>query len=123
MAEFYSLNPKKMERYLPFMSERLRQSKRDISEIGWTNGRYVAQAIGASMSKSGRYPNEPIDFYGVQMIEDEETGERHTCTDADRFWAFASNVNASREIKAIDAKIAEERASKARSDGTESVSE
>ena len=112
-----------MERYQPFMLERYRQGKSDISEMGWTNGMYVARAIDSALPKGKRYPDTPLDLYGTPMIEDEETGESHACTDADRFWAFASNVNANREIKAIDAKIAEERASKARSDGSEGMTE
>lgn len=89
MEEFYRLNPKRIERYQPFLMARLKADKDDDSERGWINGSYVARAIGAAMSKRNKYPNEPIKFY-----EPETNDEGEPLTDADRFNAFAAAFNA-----------------------------
>lgn len=61
-----------------------------MSEVGWTNGRYVAIAIGTSFSKGKRYPNEPYEVFDMTR---EHTAEQQEFTDADRFWAFAQAFN------------------------------
>lgn len=66
-----------------------------MSEVGWTNGRYVALAIGTSFSKGKRYPNEPDVIFDMSH----EHTEEHELTDADRFWAFAQAFNKQAESK------------------------
>jgi len=86
------MNPRKLERYQPFLLERFKRTKENDSELGWIGGQYVARAIGAVMPKGKRYPDEPIRFYGPQ--EDEEG---NVLTDADRFQAFATMFNKANE--------------------------
>ena len=90
MEEFYHTNPKELERHLPFLIERYKSDANKLSEIGWTNGQYVAIAIGTSFSKGKRYPNEPYEVFDMTR---EHTAEQQEFTDADRFWAFAQAFN------------------------------
>lgn len=90
MEEFYRTNPKELERHLPFLIERYKSDANKLSEIGWTNGQYVAIAIGTSFSKGKRYPNEPYEVFDMTR---EHTAEQQEFTDADRFWAFAQAFN------------------------------
>lgn len=108
MEQFYRLNPKKLTRYQPFLNEKAKQTALDADSKAWRHGAYVQAAIGSCLSKNNKYPNQPrmMDQYSV----DEENGEVYEVTDADRFWAFASAMNQKKEIKAIDDKIAAERA-------------
>ena len=80
---------------------------RDNDERAWRHGNYVQAAIIASFPKGRKYPTKPL--LEDQFIADED-GEIHEITDAERFWAWAESMNQSMEIKAIDKKIAEERA-------------
>ena len=90
--EFYRLNPKKMERYQPFLMARYKLQKDEDSERGWVNGAYVARAIGASFSRCGKYPNSPIAFYETNTVDDE-------FTDVERFKAFAAVFNKANEAR------------------------
>lgn len=94
LEEFYRMNPRKLERYQPFLLERFKRTKENDSELGWIGGQYVARAIGAVMPKGKRYPDEPIRFYGSQEDED-----GNVITDADRFQAFAAMFNKANEGK------------------------
>ena len=106
LLTFYSFNPAKMERYEPYMSEWQDAQKTGMSETGWTNGLYVAQAIGATFSKSGKYPDSPLELYrSVSADGDEDEEPVHKFTDADRFGAWAAMFNKSREVN--EAKKAE----------------
>lgn len=97
LDEFYRLNPKKLERYQPFLMERLKKAKDQDSEVGWINGQYVARAVSAVLPKGKRYPETPIRFYGLP--EDEEG---NVITDADRFAAWATMFNKANEGKFKD---------------------
>lgn len=87
METFYRLNPAKMERYQPYMTEMLKHRKDEASMTGWVNGLYVGRAIGASIPNGTKYPDEPLRLY--KTAEDEE----EQLTDADRFFAFAQVFN------------------------------
>lgn len=102
MMEFYQLNPKKVQRYQPYMMEMLKQGKDDISENGWTNGLYVARAIGTCLSKNKKYPQTPLKLY--QSAEDE------VVSDAERFqaWAIAFNASYDRKSKAEEGNVESE---------------
>lgn len=110
METFYRLNPKRLSRYQPFLNEAAKQRVIESDTHAWRTGSYVQAAIGSAFPKGRRYPSQPfvMDRYNI-----DEDGEVHEITDADRFWAFAQSVNQSREIKAIEEKIAQERAEKA----------
>lgn len=107
MDTFYRLNPKRLSRYQPYLNEAAKQRVIEADTQAWRNGSYVQAAIGSSFPKGRRYPSQPfvMDRYGH-----DEDGEVYELTDADRFWAFAQSVNQSREIKAIEDRIAKERA-------------
>ena len=90
MAEFYSLNPKLVMRYQPFMSKQLEKRQEDFHLGGWVFGQYFASAIGANFSKRAKYPKEP--YYMMKMYDDED--EVHVLTDAERFAMFAATFNA-----------------------------
>ena len=76
MEQFYQLDPVRMERYEPYMTEWLKTYREDMSEMGWTAGLYVQRAIGTAMSKSATYPDSPLTLY--------EKPQRHE-EDADAF--------------------------------------
>ena len=107
MEQFYRLNPTKLTRYQPYLNEQIKRRGINEDTIAWRHGGYVQAAVGALLSKRSRYPSQPrmLDNYAI-----DDDGEVYEMTDADRFWAFATAMNQTREIKAIDAKIAAERA-------------
>lgn len=74
------------------MTEWLKQNKYGSDETAWMHGAYVARAIGAVMSKNSKYPDNPLDFFGVRgnLTDD---GEAYALTDADRFGMFVANFN------------------------------
>lgn len=111
------MSPKKLTRYQPFLKEKIKQDAISVDTQAWRQGGYVQAAIGSVLPKGKRYPNQPymMDQYGV----DDDSGEVYELTDADRFWAFASAMNQSKEIKAIDDKIAAERAEMEKSESTD----
>jgi hypothetical protein len=96
METFYRLNPKKMERYQPYLLEMLKKRRDDISESGWANGIYVGRAIAVAFSKGKKYPDEPMRFYQV---------EEERVPDAERFRTFAIAFNASHKYKEVDKAI------------------
>lgn len=110
MDTFYRLNPKRLSRYQPFLNEAAKQRVIEADTQAWRTGSYVQAAIGSAFPKGRRYPSKP---FVMDRYEFDEDGEVHELTDADRFWAFAQSVNQSREIKAIEEKIAQERAEQA----------
>lgn len=90
--EFYRMNPKQIERYQPFLLEKIKYDRDEMSQRGWIDGQYVAKAISINFSKKAKYPDSPIQFYRpTEEIEEEE----YRVTDADKFWAGAMVFNAS----------------------------
>lgn len=103
VQEFYSLNPAKIERYQPFLNERLKQKGESISEVGWVNGLYVSRAIDGVLPKGKRYPDTPIRIYGT-LDDDGEDVERFN--DVDYFKAIAMTFNAGhRNLKPINDEV------------------
>ena len=90
VQEFYSLNPARLERYQPFLQERLKQKNEGISEVGWVNGLYVSRAIGGALPKGKRYPDSPIRLYGNPEEENEDTVPFN---DVEYFKAIAMTFN------------------------------
>lgn len=86
---FRKLNPKIMERYLPFFKEQVKYRRENVSDTGWVNGMYIGRAINSCFAKNAKYPEEPMKLWGE--ISPEENSE--TFTDADRFAVFASAFN------------------------------
>lgn len=86
---FYKLNPKKLERYLPFLEEERNEFVGDIHLTGWVYGQYIASSIGANLSKRAKYPAQPY-YINDHSTDDEET---YVMTDAERFEAFANVFN------------------------------
>lgn len=105
---FYTLNPKKMLRYQPYLSEWLKQSKHEESETGWVNGIYVTKAVAAVLAKQAKYPEEVIDLFGSSQSRSSDE-EAYVLTDADRFAGFAIQFNKSNEHRfdkpTIDADV------------------
>lgn len=95
---FYKLNPKKMLRYQPYLSEWLKQSKHEESETGWVNGIYVTKAVAAVLAKQAKYPEEVIDLFGNSQSRSGDE-EAYVLTDADRFAGFAIQFNKSNESR------------------------
>ena len=95
---FYKLNPKKMLRYQPYLSEWLKQSKHEENETGWVNGIYVTKAVAAVLAKQAKYPEEVIDLFGSGQSRSSEE-EAYVLTDADRFAGFAIQFNKSNESR------------------------
>lgn len=104
VQEFYSLNPARLERYQPFLQERLKQKNEGISEVGWVNGLYVSRAIGGALPKGKRYPDVPIKIYDSSNDNpDGEEEKQEPFTDADNFAAFAAVFNKRRsDLKPIN---------------------
>lgn len=91
MIEFYSLNPKLIMRYQPFMSKRMEKLREDTHFNGWVYGQYFGHSIGSSISRSAKYPSKP--FYTMDM-EEEEDAEVYVLSDVERFKMFALTFNA-----------------------------
>ena len=70
MHEFYSLNPKLVLRYQPFMKLRMEKLQEDTHFDGWVFGQYIAASIGANFSKKTKYPKQP--YYTMQIEDDTE---------------------------------------------------
>ena len=111
MAEFYSLNPKLIMRYQPFLAKRREKLAEDIHFDGWVSGQYISAAISANFSKH-KYPRKP--FYEMDLGIDEQEPEAKPLTDADRFMMFAltfnadhKNLPAKKELPVIDAEASE----------------
>ena len=94
---FYKLNPKKLERYLPYLKEESNGFIGDIHLAGWIYGQYIASSIGSNFSKRSKYPSQP--YYINDHHEDADDEEVYVMTDAERFEAFATvfNANMARE--------------------------
>lgn len=105
MQEFYSLNPARLERYQPFLQERLKQKGEDISNVGWVHGLYVSRAIGGALPKGKRYPDSPIRIYGNS--DEEENVEKFD--DVEYFKAIAMTFNKGHQnLKPISEKTDED---------------
>lgn len=107
MEEFYSLNPKLILRYQPFLAKRREKLAEDTHFDGWVFGQYFASAIGANFSKRHKYPNHP--YFSMNMGGvNEESEEARPMTDAERFQIWAIAYNASRkDLDVVDAKTTE----------------
>lgn len=94
---FYSLTPKKLLRYMPFYVKSMKREKQMIDEQAWLTNMYTQVAIGSSFSKHGKYPNTPLDVYGVvpkpKLPEDDEPD------DVINFRSWARAFNKQREQK------------------------
>ena len=102
---FYQMNPKRLQRYLPFFNESSKEHIRDASLVGWMNGTYMTHAINAVFGKHGKYPEEPTEF----LRGEHPTEEIEEFTDADRFgaWAMVFNKANFSEEKVIDGEAKE----------------
>lgn len=98
MSVFYKLNPRKLERYLPYMHEAEVQHHNEDITGAWLYGMYNAHAIGACFSKGSRYPDKP-DGLIDRHSSDEPAYE---FTDADRFAGFASAYNRSHHLETAE---------------------
>ena len=95
MYVFYKLNPRKLERYLPYLQEAEVQHNNEDTTGAWLYGMYNARAIGACFSKGSRYPDKP-----EGLIERHTSDEpAYEFTDADRFACFASAYNRSHHLE------------------------
>lgn len=91
MSVFYKLNPRKLERYLPYLQEAETQRHNGNVTDAWIYGSYNARAISACFGKNSRYPDKPDG-----LIERPEPGEKtYQITDADRFAGFVAQFNRS----------------------------
>ena len=93
MEQFYQLDPVRMGRYEPYMTEWLKTYREDMSEMGWTAGLYVQRAIGTVTPKGAPYPDSPLTLYEKPQRHEEDADEVYEFTDADRFGAFATMFN------------------------------
>ena len=104
MEVFYRLNPKRVQRYQPYMVEWLKQHKEEQSEVGWMNGMYVQRAVGTMLSKKAKYPDKPLKVYGDPEPQTEEEAEAQAFSDAERFAAFAMVFNKNHKAKQPEAE-------------------
>lgn len=101
MDMFYRLNPKKLQRYQPYLSEMYEHGIENAHMNGWVYGQYFASSISANFSKSHKYPEKP--YFIAHQHDDEEA---YVMTDADRFAAWAEAFNAGHnEYDVIDAEM------------------
>lgn len=59
---FWHLSPRKLEPYFKAQEMRQKYETYRANNTAWIAGIYVQAAIAASLSKSAKYPNKPIDF-------------------------------------------------------------
>lgn len=69
--------------------EQAKYRREGMSGEGWTNGLYVAMAIGSCFSKGTKYPDEPLKLWN----DDAQDENSEAFTDADRFAGFAAAFN------------------------------
>lgn len=86
---FRKLNPKIMERYLPFFKEQMKHRREVVSDAGWVNGMYFGRALGSCFPKGSKYPNEPLALWN----DGDSDKNPEPFTDADRFAGFAAEFN------------------------------
>ena len=63
---FWKLNPKKLE---PFekaaeMEQKAMQARLNLT--AWVNGVYVQHAVASCFSKGAKYPQKPLDIFGLE---------------------------------------------------------
>ena len=86
---FRKLNPKIMERYLPFFKEQVKHRREIMSDTGWVNGMYFGRALGSCFPKGSKYPKEPL----VLWEDGDSEQNPESFTDADRFAGFVEAFN------------------------------
>ena len=95
-SEFFCLNPKLFRRYRKFYEKKYEHSKKQMDEAGWLGGAYVAQAIGATFSKKGKYPKRPEIYSRNEEGKANaviQAGVEKKMSDADIFAAVAMKFN------------------------------
>lgn len=93
-TEFWRMNPKTLERRLPYFEEIQKRKQQEMYTNAWLAGRYVQMAVSANLSKCFKYPDEPPDLYA-----EEETVEEATIKAALKFREFANAHNKRMEVK------------------------
>jgi len=88
---FYSLTPRKLVRYAPYYVENVRKKRENTDEFAWLTNIYTLKAI--STIGKGRYPDKPMDLYGVRRVIEHYNEEAEKATDADMFGAWADAFN------------------------------
>ena len=111
--EFWIMTPKQFNRNIPFYDKQLEISHREAQTNAWIAGVYVAKAISANFK--GKYPDKPIDFYGIDtsFAEDEETGEdqpkkRPADVEAFEAWAIAFNKQKFGKVTADETEVSKD---------------
>lgn len=81
---------------MPFYLEYKKQKRKDEDELAWLHGVYTVRGI--STIGKGKFPDKPLDLYGVarNTVEDEEGETKEQIKDAVDFgaWAMAFNKQA-----------------------------
>ena len=88
---FFSLTPKRLLRYSPYYVEQARRKRELTDETAWISNVYTLKAI--STIGKGRYPDKPMDLYGVRKVINEYNEETEKASDADVFGAWAMAFN------------------------------
>lgn len=71
MNEFWKMNPRIMERNLPYYIEQQKRKAQNRYEMAWMFGNYVRMAIGNALGgNKNPYPEAPVDLYAEDVPEE-----------------------------------------------------
>jgi len=87
-AEFWSLNPLKLEPYIRAHEIREKRSMEKINFGGWIAGVYVTYALGCAFSQNSQYPERPFDLFKENLSSEERSKQ-----EAAVFAAYADEFN------------------------------
>lgn len=87
-AEFWNLNPLKLEPYIRAHEIREKRRLEEINFEGWIVGVYITYALGCAFSQNSQYPEKPFDLFG-ESLSSEERGRQEAAV----FAAYADEFN------------------------------
>ena len=89
---FWHLNPKKLQPFEKAMELKQKASQNKLNLTGWVHGLYVQHAIASCLSNGAKYPQKPLDLFG---LEEKLTPQEEVAM----FERFMIAHNAQREMK------------------------
>lgn len=88
---FWRLNPKKLEPFQKAAEMEQKAMQARLNLTAWVSGVYVQHAVASCFSKGARYPQKPLDIFG---LEKKATPEQ----EAAMFEQYMIAHNAQREL-------------------------
>ena len=89
---FWTLNPRKLKPFEKAMELKQKAIQNRMNLTGWVSGIYVQHAIASCLSKGAKYPQKPLDIFG---LEEKATPQEEVAM----FERFMIAHNAQKEMK------------------------